>query len=233
MKYSFTWKGTDCTTKGIRLREMPQIIRPEERVEHVVLPGRAGELTLTQGADIYNSYIQTIPIAVDNASDLSTAEQWLKGEGYVTFSCQPTLKQKARVINAVTFTKHSKNSTWWEGEVQFYCEPLKEPTSGSTTNVTSSGTVVNNPGDVTSRPLITITGSGTVTVTIGGNTLTITGVSNGWMIDSDLEWVTNSSGAPQMGVYSGKFPVFAPGNNTVQFTGSISKLVIDGRWRYL
>ena len=55
MKYSFTWNGTSCRTKGIRLFSMPDIIRPEERVNHVVIPGRSGELTLvpvTDSADI-------------------------------------------------------------------------------------------------------------------------------------------------------------------------------------
>ena len=70
-------------------------------------------------------------------------------------------------------------------------------------------------------------------MTAGEKTLILTGVQSGWKIDSDLEWVTNSSGQPQMGVYIGEFPVMDPGDNSVQFTGSISKLTIEGRWRYL
>lgn len=233
MVYKFTWNGTDCRTKGIRLQAMPEIVRPQERVEHVVLPGRSGEVTLIEGDDIYNSYIVTIPLAIDNVEDVAAAEQWLRGDGYVTFSSQPTLKQRARVINAVTFTKHSKNSSWWEGQVQFYCNPLKESTTSSTTDVTSSGTTVNNPGNVTSRPLITVVGSGDVTVRIGDKAIAIDGCVSGWKIDSDMEWVTDASGNPQMGVYTGEFPVFAPGYSLVQWTGNITKLTIDGRWRYL
>ena len=232
MKYSFTWNGTSSSTKGIRLLTMPPIVRPEERVNHVVIPGRAGELTMTEGDDIYNSYIQTIRLAIDNAADVSAAEKWLRGEGYVTFSGQSTRKQKARVINAVTFEKHSKNSAWWEGEVQFYCDPLKEPLESSTTDVTESGTVMANPGDVVSHPLITIVGSGNITITINGKTLILYGVESGWKVDSDVEWVMDGS-TPKQGVYTGEFPTFAPGNNTVQFTGSVTKLTIDGRWRYL
>ena len=232
MKYSFTWKGVSCTTKGIRLQEMPQIIRPEERIEHVTIPGRAGEVTLTEGDDIYNSYIQSIPLIVDSAADVAAAEQWLRGSGYLTLSSQSNRKQMARVINSVEFKKHSRNSSWWEATVQFYCEPLKESTSSSTVDVTSSGTTVNNPGDVISRPLITVAGSGNVTVTIGGNTISITGLVSGWKIDSDLQWVLDGT-TPKQGVYTGSFPVFNPGNNTVAWTGSITKLTIDGRWRYL
>lgn len=233
MIYSFTWNGTSCRTKGIRLQSMPPIIRPEERVNHVVIPGRAGELTVVEGEDIYNSYIQTITMIIDNAADVAAAEKWLRGDGYVSFSSQPTLKQRARVINSVTFIKHSKNCNWWEGEVQFYCEPLKEQITEEAVEVTSSGTTVNNPGDVVSRPRIKITGSGTITLTAGGKTLILTGVESGWYVDSDLQWVTDGNGTPLQGVYTGDFPVFNPGNNTMQYTGSVSKLTIEGRWRFL
>ena len=212
---------------------MPSVQRPEERVSHVVIPGRSGELTQTEGTDIYNSYIQTIPLIIDNEADVRTAEKWLRGDGYVTFSGQSDLKQRARVINAVTFTKHSKNSLYWEGEVQFYCDPLKAKISDEPVEITESGTQITNPGDVESRPLITIAGSGNVTVRIGTKSLSITGAASGWQIDSDLEWVMNAIGYPQMGVYTGVFPTIPVGNSTVQFTGEVTKLTIDGRWRYL
>ena len=233
MKYWFEWNGVRCTAMGIRLQGMPPVQRPEERVSHVVIPGRSGELTQTEGTDIYNSYIQTIPMIIDSEANLRTAEAWLRGDGYVTFSGQGDLKQRARVINSVTFTKHSRNSTYWEGDVQFYCEPLKEKTSEQAVEITSSGATITNPGDVESRPLITITGSGNVTVRIGEKSLSITGSETGWKIDSDLEWIMNAGGTPQMGVYTGEFPTIPVGNSAVQFTGSITKLTIQGRWRYL
>ena len=234
MKYYFKWNGVSSDTKGIKLQEMPPIIRPQERVRHVTIPGRGGDVTLTEDSDIYESYIQTIPLAIDNASDVSAAEKWLRGNGNVIFCGQPTLQQQARVINSVEFRKHSKHSNWYEGEVQFYCQPLKEPVTSSTTTVTSSGTTVNNPGDVISRPKFTVTGSGNVTISCGGRTIALIGMpsSGTWVVDSELEWVT-SGGTPQQGVFTGQFPRMNPGNNTVLFTGSVTSIVIDGRFRYL
>ena len=231
MKYSFTWNGDSCRAKGIRLISMPQIIRPEERVDHVTIPGRSGEMTLTQGDDIYNSYIQTIPLIIDNAADVKAAEEWLRGDGWLTFSGQSNLRQKARVINAVTFEKHSKNSTWWEAEVQFYCDPIKHAVSEDTIEVTTSGTAVNNPGDMRAYPKIAITGSGAVTVASGGATLTIPNCVNGWVIDCENEWIL-AGNTPQVNACSGNFPIFNPGNNAVTFTGA-TKLTITPNWRYL
>ena len=233
MIYSFIWNGASCRAMGIRLQSMPEVIRPEERVNHIVIPGRAGELTQLEGEAVYNSYIQTIPIAVNTETAVRAAEAWLQGDGYVTFSGQPDLKQRARVINAVTFKKHSRNSDWWEAEVQFYCEPLKEAaTTEADIEVTSSGATVTNPGDVDAKPRIEITGSGDITLQMGGNALVLYGVTSGMIVDSDTEWVLKN-GAPQQGIYTGKFPVLKPGDNTVAFTGSVSKLTITPRWRYL
>ncbi len=233
MAYSFTWNGTSCLLKGSRLQTAPEIIRPEERVTHVVIPGRAGELTQTEGSDIYNSYIQTLRMIVDSPEHLAEAEQWLRGDGYVTFSTQPGLMQRARVINSVTFKKLSKNLNRWGGDVQFYCEPLKQQLTESAVEITSSGATITNPGDVVSRPKITIAGSGDITIRIRSNSISLTAADTGWIVDSDLQWVMNASGTPQMGVYTGNFPVIPPGESTVQFTGSVTKLTIEGNWRYL
>lgn len=231
MIYSFTWNGVNCRTKGIRLQSMPEIIRPEERVGHVTIPGRAGELTQTEGNDIYNSYIVTIPMAVRTEANVRAVEAWLRGDGEVIFSGQPTLKQRARVINAVTFTRHGRNSEWWDGDVQFYCDPIKHAVSEETIEVTTSGTTVNNPGDLQGFPKIAITGSGAVTIASGGATLTIPECVDGWVVDCENEWIL-AGNTPQVNACSGSFPIFNKGNNTVTFTGA-TKLTITPKWRYL
>ena len=175
----FIWKGADCRSMGITLPAPPQIIRGEERVSHVTIPGRAGELTLTEGDNIYQSYIQTVTIQGRGAYRMREILNWLKGDGYVTFGGEPDRRQKARVIGAVSMNRHSKNTDYWTGEVQFYCEPLKELLSPATTEITSSGSTVLNAGDVKSKPKITATASSTsMTITKGGKTLTITGLTS-------------------------------------------------------
>ena len=230
--YSFIWNGASSRVMGIRLQAMPEIIRPEERVNHVTIPGRSGELTITEGEDIYNSYIQTIPMAVFTPEAVKDAERWLRGSGWVTFCSEPELKQKARVINAVTFKKHGRNSEYWDGDVQFYCDPIKYLITEEEIEVTSSGTTVANPGDMVAFPKIAITGSGLITVSAGGKTLTIPNCVSGWVIDSENEWITQN-GIPQVNACSGNFPVFNTGNNTVTFTGNVTKLTITPGWRFL
>ena len=236
----FIWNGVDCRDMGVKLSGPVPIVFPEERVQHVEIPGRDGDLTETEGADeddkIYNSYIQTASIMVPGGYRARDIKKWLSGSGEVTFHGEPDRKQKARVIGAITLNKHSRNLDWWVGEVQFYCQPLKQLLTEATVQITSSGSAVMNSGDKTSRPRIKATASGSsMTITAGGKTLTITGLTSGndYYIDSEIQEVTNDDRSVLLTKDSvGDFPRLKPGSNTVTGSGW-SKLVIERRERFL
>ena len=231
----FIWKNIDCRAMGIRLSGPAAIIRPEERAQHITIPGRSGDLTMLEGENTYNSYIQTVTIMAHGAARIRQIYDWLRGSGYVTFSGEPDKRQAARIIGAVTLNKHSYNLDWWEGEVQFYCQPLKERISDSAVTLTAAGSV-RNAGDVRSRPLIKATASGsTVNVTVEGKTLTISGATSGtiYQIDSDAMEVLNADGTAILtDKSSGDFPMLKTGSNAVAGSGW-SKLVIERRERFL
>lgn len=234
----FIWNGEDCRSRGVLLAGSVAVVKPEERVQHVTIPGRPGELTLTEGEGIYQSYIQTVSIVMEGAFRINEIQNWLKGSGYVTFHGEPNRKQMARVIGAVTLTKHSRRSDWWEGEVQFYCEPLKENLTEASETITSSGSTVINLGDVPARPLLAVTASGTtVVIAAGGNTLTITGATSStvYYIDCDAQiiWHMESNATVvDTQLSSGNFPVLNPGSNIVTGSGW-SSVTVTKRERFL
>lgn len=228
----FVWNGVDCRSMGLIMRGPAPIIRPEERVNHVEIPGRSGDLTETQGENIYNSYIQTVSFAVRGGSRVREVYKWLRGAGYVTFSGEPDRKQKARVIGAITLTRHGHNLDYWEGEAQIYCQPLKELLNEPKVTITGSATVMNN-GDVECAPLWKVTATGNVTLSAGGNTLTLTTGSGTVWIDSDTMEIFNSDKTATLTADSaGDFPVLQPGANTVS-GGGWSKIEIEKRERFL
>ena len=236
----FTWNGKDCRSMGVTLRGPAPIVRAEERVRHVEIPGRSGDLTETEGEHIYNSYIQTVSISVQGGFRVREVFRWLRGEGYVTFSAEPDRKQKARIIGAVTLNRISRNMDRWAGEVQFYCQPYKEKMQPEKVTLTASGTAVNNTGDVEAFPMVraAVSGSGTgktVTVSDGVNTLTVTGQTGGtniWIDCSTMEVWKGDMSATITEKSSGSFPVLQPGSNTVTFSGAGS-LEIEKRERFL
>lgn len=235
----FIWKNKDCRAMGVKLAGPVAIVRPEERVEHVQIPGRSGDLTELEGAEVYNSYIQTATILVHGGYRVREIYNWLKGSGYVTFSGEPDRRQQARVIGAITLNKHSYNLDWWEGEVQFYCQPLKEKLQNETVQITSSGTNVQNAGDVVSKPKITMTASSTAaSISAGGKQILCTALTSGHIYEIDAETcevidiTTPATPVNCTNLSTGDFPVLNPGANSVTGSGW-SKLVIDKRERFL
>ena len=240
----FIFNNTDCREYGIHLVSPMPIIRPEERVDHVTIPGRPGDLTRTEGQDVYNSYIHTATIVVPNKLHVRDVYAWLRGEGYLTTSSEPDRRQKARIIGAITLDRISRNLDKWRGEVQFYCQPFKELLWEPVEVITAAGTVVNH-GDVIAKPRFKVTAASTGTITltvshtVGGSTssqtITITGVGNGSnvYIDSDIMEVLNTTGNISMAPYtSGDFPVLVPGNNSISGS-NWSAIEIQKRERYL
>ena len=231
----FIWNGMDCRGMGVKLSGPVPIVRPEERVQHIEIPGRSGDLTQLEGDQIYNSYIQTASIMVQGGYRVRDIYKWLRGSGYVTFHGEPDRKQAARIIGAITLNKHSRNLDWWVGEVQFYCQPLKELLTAKTDTASPSGTVINS-GDVDEKPvfLVTCTG-GTATLTIGDKSISVTDNTQGTVlrIDSDAMMVTNTDQTANWNKWAiGDYPVLKPGSNTIGGSGW-SSITIQRRERFL
>lgn len=232
----FIWNGKDSRSMGVIMRRAAPLIRPEERVEHMTVPGYSGDLTLLQGQDIYNSYIQTVEISVREAWRVREVFRWLRGSGKVIFSSDPDKCQDARIIGAVTLERVSRNLDHWAGTVQFYCQPLKQRTYPITRTVTAAGNLQVD-GDVPTMPRIELTPStsGTVTLTVNGSTFTIADAveDSVIVIDSDAKEVTNQDGTTWLTKdTSGDFPILLPGINTIGGSGWDS-LTIDPRERFL
>lgn len=233
MQSYFIWNGTDSRSMGITTRRAAPLIRPEERVQHVSIPGRSGDLTEIEGKHIYNSYIQTVDFTVNTAAQVRSVFRWLRGEGYVTFSSDPDKEQEARIIGAVTLDKVSRNLDKWAGTVQFYCQPLKQRIYSIAETLTVAGTIRNN-GDVASKPLIKLTPSAyDVELIVGDKTLAISGFMYPMLIDCEAQEISNLDKTVLGTEYSsGDFPVLGMGNNEISGSGW-SKLEIYKNERFL
>lgn len=248
----FVWKGTDSRSMGIILSDPIPIIRPEERVEHIQIPGRSGDLTELEGEAVFNSYIQTVSLIVRGGYRIREIYNWLRGSGYVTFSGDPDKRQPARVVGAVTLQKHSRNLDMWVGEVQFYCQPMKERLE-DVSEVLTSQTNVYNRGDVLAKPLYKLTynddgqhTSGTATIHVTGNSqlpqptvdmnrIIIRQLTQGQVVwvDSETMTVLNADKTAILNAQTSGFcPVMGTGANNVQGYGW-SSLEIWKRERFL
>lgn len=117
----------------------------------------------------------------------------------------------------------------------FSCKPQRFLISGATSSSVTTGMIVNNPTQFDALPLfdcmkITSSASLSVTNTKGTFTLTATAARNGEII-IDCETQNVYFGADNLNsLFTGTFPVLAPGANTITISGFTSPTMTPRWW---
>lgn len=115
--------------------------------------------------------------------------------------------------------------------VDFQCDPFSYANTSAVT-LTQSGTVIKNNGTIESEPQIKVNGTGDITLTINGKNIYLYDVDGYAVIDKqDMEYHKDYLHI-ENGM-AGDFPVFALGDNTIAWSGAVTSLEVDGRWRFI
>ena len=228
----FIWNGVDCRTKGIHVSELPPITIPLERSKQTNVPGRPGSLTQLEGDDVYDDMILTATCFIADPAQIPAIAAWLKGKGTVTFANRTGGHYNARIANQIPFEKVLRGNPHCSFAVNFRCYPFWYQENVSDVTITTSGDTITNPGSVYSEPLITVYGSGNITLMIGTTIVELTNVSSSIVLDCALKEAYK--GTTLMNDHmSGDFPVLKPGLNAVSWSGNVTRIVIKPNWRYL
>ena len=234
----FIWNGTRCTDMGVHMLEQPPPTMPNERVTFTNIPGRSGTLTTTEGDYVYDDLVLTATCIIADPTRIPDVCAWLRGSGTVTFANREGGFYYARVVNQIPFEKILRGNPHRSFAVNFRCKPFWyeadvapmniQPDSGS-----SSGYVtIQNPGNVPSEPIITVTGSGEITLIVDMTIVELSDVNGEITIDSVLQECY--SGSESMNhCMSGDFPTLPPGNSTISWMGTVTNLTVQPNWRYL
>ena len=228
----FEWNGVKCTAKGIHVLEQPPVTVPAERVTYTNVPGRPGSMTTLEGEDVYDDMILTAQCIVADPAQIPVIFGWLKGSGTVTFANRPGGFYHARVTNQIPFEKKLRGNPHRSFSVNFRCKPFRYQAGVQPITVTTSGSTNTNPGTVYSEPVITVNGSGDITLMVGTKIIELTGITNSITIDSVLQEAYN--GTSDMNAHmSGEFPILKPGMNAISRSGNVTSVVVQPKWRYL
>ena len=157
---------------------------------------------------------------------------WLKGSGTVTFANRTGGYYKARIANQIPFEKVLRGNPHCSFAVNFRCYPFWYQDNIADVTITTSGSTITNPGSVYSEPIITVTGSGDITLMIGTTIVELTDVSQSIVINSALKeaYKGNTLMNDHM---SGDFPVLKPGLNAISWTGTVTQVTVKPNWRSL
>ena len=228
----FEWNGFKCTEYGIRVLEQPPITIPSERATFVDVPGRSGSLTLLEGNGVYDDMILASTCYLEGGRSIQQIAKWLQGDGKVTFANRPGGFYYARIVNQIPFETILRGNPEKAFSVNFRCKPFWYQDEVAPITVTTSGTFVTNPGSVFSEPVITVFGSGAITLMVGMTITELEGITDSITLDSTL--VEAYQGVYSMNSkVSGDFPTLLPGPNSVSWSGKVSRVVIQPHWRFL
>ena len=157
---------------------------------------------------------------------------WLRGSGTVTFANRPGGFYHARVVNQIPFEKILRGNPHLAFAVNFRCKPFWYLKDVAPITLTQSGSFVTNPGSVFTEPVITVYGTGAITLMVGMTITEMESVSGSVTLDTPL--MEAYSGTNSMNsAMSGDFPTLLPGQNAVSWTGNVTKVVVEPNWRWL
>ncbi len=228
----FIWNGKRCTEYGIHVTAQPSIIRPSERVTFTNVPGKPGSLTTVEADDVYDDFILPVECTVADLSRLPEICAWLRGTGKLELPARPGGFYNARIANQIEFSKILRNHENRAFTVSFRCKPFWYKANVPEITLTTSGTFVTNPGSVYAEPVITVYGSGEITLMVGMTIVELDGITDSITLDTPLMEAYQGVNSMNSNM-SGDFPTLTPGANAVSWTGNVTKVVIQPNWRYL
>lgn len=232
----FDFRGIRSTSLGVYVSDYPPVTLPEERAEFEPIPGRSGSLTLLEGDAVYNDIVLSIDCYVRDLTTLDQIVAWLRGSGDLVLGNQPDRYYKARCVNQIELTKILRGRQHRSFRAVFRCAPYRYayPQPAALTLTASPGSIT-NPGTADAYPLITIAGSGDVTLTVGSKTLTVTGLASQITYDTETGYSLDGSGNDLTPTASlDEWPLaIPPGTSAVSWTGTVSRVTITRPWRYV
>lgn len=214
---------------GLMIEKMPSHKRAALRYTEYEIPGRDGVLHTVDGYGAFDLQV-TVTMIDEDAAFRQTVNAWASGSGDLYTSDNPQKCFRASVLKEVAYTRRMYGGRYYDtAKITFRCQPFMYETKPKLYTYTQSGTIV-NPGNVPSLPLIKVTGSGDCSFSIGGQSVTLTGVTIPVTIDSEAGYAYTESGAVTM---QGSFPEIALKDSAVEVGSNITKLEIVGNWRWL
>ena len=232
MKDYIIWKGINSRTVRITVTELPEIVLPEERVTFTDVPGLSGSLTQTEGTDVYKDVTLAVKCYVQSPTPqaVQAIAGYFRGSGRLELPSRPDGYYEARIINQIPFAKILRGNAPRTFTANFRCKPFLRLYSGETEQEVASGSFLLNPTGIQAKPLITVTGSGDITLLVGTGIIQLTGIEDGITLDSELQeaYYGNELRNTQM---TGEFPILGVGNTAISWTGgNVTSVSVTPRW---
>ena len=197
-----------------------------EQIEQFEVPYRNGALTIR--SDRYDSYPREMRMVCTDKDAIGGINEWLDGHGVLRTDLDKDGFFIADVVSGLEYENYLRDIDAFS--VEFLIEPFFYLDSGEIMITGTTAFSLINPGNIYSQPLITVYGSGDITLNINSKFVQLTGVETSITMDSKLALCyrdTLNMGAKMTGEYI----LMDTGTNNIEWTGSVTKIEITPRWR--
>lgn len=238
--------GENSDDYGMVVAEAPAFDKPTRKQNVFTVPGRNGAIVTQEDAwnDVVRSYKVWIDenITVGSGGSIISGSlpervagiaQWLfskKGYTRLEDNFEPDYFRLAYYSGGDNFSDELLQVG--QATLKFTCRPERFLKSGETELTVQNGDSITNPTKFTAKPLIYIVGSGDVTVSIAGKTITAS-VDDYIYIDCERMNAYRLASENKNSDISGDFPLLIPDANAVTTTGTITTLKITPRFYVL
>lgn len=234
------FNGIPSTDYGIHVEKPPVYAVPERDYEVVHIPGRNGDLVIDNGS--YKNVTRTYNIVVgeiesDFTKLASGVSEWLhSASGYARL--EDTYEPDYFRLAYYVADAEMENLFHQAGRmsVEFNCKPARFLKIGERPVAFTAAGSLYNPTFQKSFPKLTIAVSGSGTVTLNGQTITISGISSAtdMVIDSEIQDIYDADAKTNLNskvrFSDSLFPTLVSGLNNLSFAGSITSVEVIPRW---
>ena len=224
-----SFRGVRTDSIGLYVQRMPAHKKAKQRYTEYEIPGRNGAVTIMDGYGPFD--IQAVVIMQGGDASLrQVINAWADGTGDLFTSDDTTRVWKASALREVQYSRRLIEGKFFDtATVTWRCQPVMRERIPTVHSFTGS-TIISNSGNVEAYPKIIVKGTGTCTITIGNETITLEGVTEDVTIDSEAGYVYSASGAVAM---KGEFPVLPLGTTMLSFGGGVTNVTITPNWGWI
>lgn len=230
------WAGRSSDDVHVIVERYPSVTLAGRKLDTQAVPGRNGDLLFEQNA--YQNYIQAYEVYMSAERirlprAMREVANWLCGpSGYQKLEDDYDVETYRRAYFAGPLDVESIMHRFGRATIEFSCQPQRFLRAGDQTLEVLQGETLLNPTAFTALPLITVAGTGAGTLTVGGRTVTVKSLPDGYVIlDCEAQNAYGAADANRNATISApEFPVLEAGETAVSWTGGITNVSIMPRW---
>lgn len=218
--------------RGLLIQSLPPVTKPLMRTEVEEIDGRDGDFITTLG---YSAYDKSITIGLRSDYNIDDVISFFDSEGRIIFSNEPDKYYNFAIYDEIDFAKLIRYKT---ANVTMHIQPFKYSADETAIEKTFEGVTkeieIRNNGNIYSKPIIEIEGTGNITIDLNANRVLSCDITDKIIIDvpnlNALDGDGNYLNRQVVGDYNDL--CLKQGLNYISMQGEVTKIKIDhySRW---